>query len=517
MSWQDEIDEIRRRRALALAHGGEEAVARQHDRGRWTIRERIAALADADSFREEGPIAGYADPGEDGSPPAFTPANYILGIARIEGRPVAVGGEDFTQRGGSPTPAGLRKSVYAEELALRYRIPLVRFLEGGGGSVTGTGGKQARGSRPTGDPVFATSRFASIAEVLRSVPVVSAAMGAVAGLPAARLAASHLAIMTRETAQVLIAGPAVVERALGEKKTKQELGGAKVHARSGVVDVVADDEADVMRIVRRFLGYLPRCVAELPPRATNDDPIDRRDEQLLAIVPRARRQIYKMRRIIDAVVDRDSFFEMTAGYGRSQIVGLARLDGWPVGVWANDPAFYGGSMDAEGAQKARRFIEFCDTFHLPVVALVDEPGFMIGSAAEAAGTIRYGVEAICATVRSRVPWASVLVRKTYGVAAAAHFGPRGEVFAWPSAEAGALPLEGGVAVAFRREIEAAADPDALRRELEERLSRGRSPFPRAESFGVHDLIDPRDTRRRLCEWVGLARLALEDRVLRGVG
>jgi len=517
VSWQEEIDEIERRRAQALAHGGEEAVARQHARGRWTIRERIAALTDAESFREEGPIAGYAESSEDGSPAVFTPANYILGVARIEGRPVAVGGEDFTQRGGSPTPAGLRKSVYAEDLALRHRIPLVRFLEGGGGSVTGTGGKQARGARPAGDPVFATSRFASIAEVLRSVPVVSAAMGAVAGLPAARLAASHLAIMTRETAQVLIAGPAVVERALGEKKTKQELGGAKVHARSGVVDVVADDEADVMRIVRRFLAYLPRSTAELPPRSANDDPIDRRDDGLLAIVPRERRQIYKMRRIIDAVVDRDSFFEMTAGYGRSQIVGLARLDGWPVGVWANDPAFYGGSMDAEGAQKARRFIEFCDTFHLPIVALVDEPGFMIGSAAEAAGTIRYGVEAICATVRSQVPWASVLVRKTYGVAAAAHFGPRGEVFAWPSAEAGALPLEGGVAVAFRREIEAAEDPDAMRRELEERLARGRTPFPRAESFGVHDLIDPRDTRRRLCEWIGLARLGLEDRVLRGIG
>ena len=526
MSWQDEVDEIQRRRALALAHGGEEAIARHHERGRRTIRERIEALADPGSFREAGPIAGHAEPPDEsdagadtaaGAAPArFTPANYVLGIAQVEGRPIAVGGEDFTQRGGSPTPAGLRKSVYAEELALRFRVPLVRFLEGGGGSVAGTAGKRGRGSGPSGDPVFAVSRFASIAEVLRTVPVVSAALGAVAGLPAARLAASHLAIMTRETSQVLIAGPAVVERALGEKRTKQELGGSKVHARSGVVDVVADDEADVMRIVRRFLGYLPRSVAELPPRSATGDPPDRREESLLTIVPRERRQIYKMRRIIDALVDRASFFEMTAGYGRSQIVGLARLDGWPIGVFANDPAFYGGSMTAEGAQKARRFIEFCDTFHLPIVALVDEPGFMIGSAAEAAGTIRYGVEAICATVRSQVPWASVLVRKTYGVAAAAHFGPRGEVFAWPSAEAGALPLEGGVAVAFRREIEAAADPDALRRELEERLARGRSPFPRAESFGVHDLIDPRDTRRRLCEWIGLARLGLEDCVVRGV-
>jgi acetyl-CoA carboxylase carboxyltransferase component len=405
--------------------------------------------------------------------------------------------------------------VYAEELALRYRIPLVRFLEGGGGSVAGTAGKGGRAPRPVGDPVYATSRFASIAEVLATVPVVSAAMGAVAGLPAARLAASHLAVMTRDTSQVLVAGPAVVERALGEKRTKEELGGAKVHARSGVVDVVARDEADVMRIVRRFLSYLPRNVLELPPRLESGDDPARRDEGLRDVVPRDRRKIYKMRRIVEAVVDVDSFFESAAGYGRSQIVGLARLDGWPIGIWANDPAFYGGSMTAEGAQKVRRFIELCDTFHLPIVALVDEPGFMIGSAAEAAGTIRYGVEAICSAVRSRVPWATVQVRKAYGVAAAAHFGPRAEVYAWPSAESGALPLEGGVAVAFRRDIEAAPDPEARRRELEEQLARGRSPFPRAESFGVHDLIDPAETRPRLCAWAALARMVVEDRVLRG--
>lgn len=515
MGWEDEIDGIEARRRLARRHGGEEAVARQHERGRLTIRERIDALADPDSFDETGPIAGHSERAEDGTLVGFTPGNYVLGVARVDGRPVVVGGEDFTQRGGSPTPAGLRKSVYAEELALRYRIPLVRFLEGGGGSVAGTAGHGGRAPRPAGDPVYATSRFASIAEVLATVPVVSAAMGAVAGLPAARLAASHLAVMTRDTSQVLVAGPAVVERALGEKRTKEELGGAKVHARSGVVDVVARDEADVMRIVRRFLAYLPRNVLELPPRLeTGDDPA-RRDPGLRDVVPRDRRKVYKMRGILEAVVDAGSFFETTAGYGRSQIVGLARLDGWPVGIWANDPAFYGGSMTAEGAQKVRRFIELCDTFHLPIVAFVDEPGFMIGSAAEAAGTIRYGVEAICRVVRSRVPWAAVQVRKAYGVAAAAHFGPRAEVYAWPSAESGALPLEGGVAVAFRREIEAAPDPEARRRELEEQLARGRSPFPRAESFGVHDLIDPSETRPRLCAWAALARMALEDRVLRG--
>jgi acetyl-CoA carboxylase carboxyltransferase component len=513
MSWQDEVEQIEARRALAERMGGEEAVARQHERGRLTIRERIDHLADPDSFREVGPIAGYSERDESGKLVSFTPGNYVLGVAKLDGRPCVIGGEDFTQRGGSPTPAGLRKSVYAEDLAVRYRLPLIRFLEGGGGSVTGAAGKGG-GPRMAGESVGAISRFKSIADVLQTAPVVSAAMGAVAGLPAARLAASHFSVMTRETSQVLIAGPAVVERALGEKLTKDELGGSKVHLRSGVVDNVAEDEDDAMRLTRRFLSYLPTNVFALPDRADMSapeaDPRDRREEMLLGVVPRERRKVYKMRKIIEAVVDRGSFFEMTPHYGRSQITGLARLDGWSVGIFANDPRFYGGAMTAHGAQKAKRFIELCDTFHLPIIALVDEPGFMIGSASEAAGTIRYGVETICATVRSKVPWASVIVRKTYGVAAAAHFGPHAHVLSWPSAEAGALPIEGGVAVAFRREIAAAPDPDAMRAELEERMSRGKSPFPRAESFGVHDLIDPRMTRPLLCDWLELSQPLLSE-------
>jgi len=517
MSWKDEVDGIGKRREQALKLGGDEAVARQHERGRLTIRERIDALGDAGTFREEGPIAGFSETNDAGELEAFTPGNYVLGVLQVDGRPCVVGGEDFTQRGGSPTPAGLRKSVYAEDLALRYRLPLVRFLEGGGGSVTGTGGKKAGASRPMGDPVYVTSRFKSMADVLQTAPVVSAAMGAVAGLPAARLAASHFSVMTRNTSQVLVAGPAVVERALGEKLSKEELGGPQVHLRSGVVDNVAEDEAGVMDQIRRFLSYLPRNAAEMParsdPQAADFDDPERSDEALLEIVPRERRRVYKMRKVIESVVDRGSFFEMTALYGRSQITGLARLNGWPVGIWANDPRFYAGSMTAHGGQKVKRFIELCDLFHLPIVALVDEPGFMIGSESEKAATIRYGVEAICATVRSQVPWVSVIVRKTYGVAAAAHFGPQGEVFAWPSAEGGALPIEGGVAVAFRREIEAAPDPEARRLELEAQFLGRRNPYGRAEAFGVNDVIDPRRTRSVLCRWIELARPVLEEKVL----
>jgi len=520
MSWKPEVEGIEARRKAALEMGGAEAVERQHAKGRLTVRERIGTLGDAGSFREQGPMAGYGETDDEGRLVAFTPANYVLGTVDVDGRPCVVGGEDFTQRGGSPTPAGLRKSVYAEDLAWRQRLPLVRLLEGGGGSVAGTGGKKGSGGgsrppRPMGDPVFANPRFESIAAVLETAPVVSVALGAVAGFPAARLAASHLSIMTKQTSQVLIAGPAVVERATGQKLTKDELGGPHVHLKSGVVDNVADDEAAALAMARRFLSYLPRNVDLLPPREATDDPTDRCEESLLEIVPRNRRKVYKMRRVIEAVFDVGSFFEMSPLYGRSQIVGLARLAGRPVGVFANDSMFYAGAMGAEGAQKVARFLRFCETFHLPVVSLVDEPGFMIGLESERAGTIRYGVDAIVAGVRSTVPWATVAVRKSYGVAAAAHYGPRGAVYTWPSAEAGALPLEGGVAVAFRREIEAADDPEAKRAELEEMLSRKRTPFPRAESFAAHDLIDPRQTRPVLCGWLDLVWPAHEAAVLRG--
>jgi acetyl-CoA carboxylase carboxyltransferase component len=509
VSWKSEVEGIEQRRRRAQELGGPEAVARQHELGRLTIRERIEALADSGSFREQGPLAGHAELDESGELSSFTPANYVLGLAKIDGRPCVLGGEDFTLRGGSPSPAGLRKSVFAEELAVRYRLPLVRFLQGGGGSVVGTSKGRPRTG---GDPVYAPHRFLSIARAMATAPVVSAAVGAVAGFPAARLVASHLAVMTRHTAHVMVAGPAVVERATRESKSKEELGSASIHERNGVVEVVVESEQEVFPVIRRFLSYLPSNVDELPPRAACDDPPGRTEQELLSIIPRDRRKVYAMRRIIQAIVDRGSFFEMAPLYGRGQITGLARLDGRTVGVWANDPRFYAGAMTAHGSRKVRRFVDLCESFHLPVVSLVDEPGFMLGSAAEKAGTIRHGAEALFAVVQSGVPWVSVIVRKTYGVAAAAHFGPGAHVLAWPSAEGGALPIEGGVAVAFGREIAAAPDPEARRRELEEQLAAGRSPFPRAESFGVHDLIDPRNTRPALCDWLEWVQPLLRDHV-----
>ncbi|MGD2133632.1 MAG: carboxyl transferase domain-containing protein, partial [Maricaulaceae bacterium] len=457
--------------------------------------ERIGAVLDPESFDEIGQGAGAPVHDDDGKLIGFAPANFVLGFGKIGGRRVVVGGEDFTLKGGSPSPAGLRKSIYAEDVAIQYRLPLVRLHEGAGGSVGGSGGP----SYPSA--VYERPRFRSVAQAMATAPVATAALGAVAGLPAARLVSAHFSVMSKATAQVLTAGPAVVERAMGEKKTKEELGGAQVHAKNGVVDNAGDDEAACFAQIRAFLSYLPGNVWELAPVIDCDDPADRAEEALIDIVPRERRRAYDMRRILSMVLDQDSFFEIGRGYGRSQITGLARLNGAPVGVWANDCKHLAGSMTADGAQKARRFIELCETFHLPIVSFVDEPGFMIGSQAEREATIRHGSNTVLTAALSNVPWASVMVRRSFGVAQAAHYGPDGYVLAWPSAEAGPLPVEGGVAVAFHREIAAADDPDAKRAELEAEFAARQSPFPRGEALGVHELIDPRETRVTLCRWV----------------
>jgi len=505
MSWNEEVKELERRRLQAQVQGGVDGVARQHAQGRLTIRERIDGLLDPGSFQEQGRATAVPDYDEQGVARELVPANYVLGFGKIDGRRVAVGGEDFTLKGGSPNPAGLRKSVYAEHMACQYKVPLVRLLEGGGGSVKG-GGKPGAS---WGDPVYAEPRFKIIADALGQVPVVSAALGAVAGFPAGRLVASHFSVMARDTAQIMTGGPALVERALRTRLSKAELGGAAIHARSGVVDNIADDEPDAFRQIRRFLGYLPSHVGDSPPRTHCDDPVERMEQDLLGIIPRESNKAFNARLILDMVLDQGSVFEIGAGFGRSQICALARMAGQPVGVLINNNKIYAGSMTAQAAQKYRRFVEMCDLFHLPIINFVDQPGFMIGLEAEKAGTIRFGMSAVAAAVQSVVPWAVVQIHKGFGVATAAHYAPNSYVLAWPSVQSGALPLEGGVAVAYRREIEAAADPDAKRKELEDALRGRRNPFARAESFSVHELIDPRETRPALCQWIDWIQPLLE--------
>ena len=511
MTWEPELEELRRRERLAREMGGEERVARQHASGRLTVRERIERLFDPGSFRESGALAGRGDY-EDGELVGFLPANCVVGRGSIDRRPAVVQGDDFTVRGGAADAAIWQKMVFAERLASELRMPLVRLVDGtgGGGSV-----KTLETMGHTYVPFIPGWDLA--VENLSTVPVVAAALGPVAGLGAARVVASHFSVIVRGSAQLFVAGPPVVAAAMGEAPDKEELGGARAQTRAGAVDNEAADEDDALTQLKRFLSYLPSSVWEAPPLLAPSDPPDRREQELLAIVPRDRRKTYKARRILEAVLDRGSLFELGARYGRSLITALGRLDGRPVGVLCSDPGHYAGGLTADASEKLTRFVDVCDQFRLPVVNFVDQPGFVIGTEAERRGTIRRGTRALTAVYQASVPWVSVLVRKVYGVAGAAH-GHAGRLnlrYAWPSGDWGSLPIEGGIEAAYRRELEAAEDPVALRGEIEGRLNAVRSPFRTAERFMVEDIIDPRDTRPLLCEWAERAHVLVAQDIAGG--
>jgi len=330
-------------------------------------------------------------------------------------------------------------------------------------------------------------------------------------------------VMVKEKSQVFVGGPPLVNWAFGRKVGKEELGGWRLHAcESGVVDNVAESEEDAFKQLKTFLSYLPANVWEMPPRRPGDDDPGRRSEELLSIIPRNPRKTYDMRRLMELVFDRDSIFEIGRFQGRSQITALGRLNGCPVGILANDSSYRAGSFAWDVAEKFQRFVDLCDSFHLPVVNLVDQPGFFIGLDAERYGTIRKGVRASFAVLQATIPWTSVYIRKCFGVAGGVQSNPSqlNWRYAWPSAVWGNIPVEGGVYAAHRAEIEAAENPMALARELMESYRGYASPFRTAEAFGIQDIIDPRDTRRLLCRWVEMVypveatRLGIKKRGLR---
>jgi acetyl-CoA carboxylase carboxyltransferase component len=497
MSWEPEIEELRRREALAARMGGEERVARQHANGRLTVRERIAALVDADTWRETGGLAGVGVYDDDGQLVDFTPSTIVVGQGEVDGTGVIVQADDFTVKGGAGNEEVWKRMVWSERAAHDLRRPLVRLVDGtgGGGSVKTleSSGYAAFPSLAGGDLVVAN---------LSRVPVVAAALGPCAGLGAARVVQSHFSAIVKGSAQLFVAGPPVVAWAMNETPDKEELGGARTQVRVGAVDNEAQDEEDALAQLKRFLTYLPPNVWEAPPIVAGTDPIDRREDELLSIVPREDRKTYKMRRIVELVFDRGSVFEMGLRFGRSTITSLARLNGHPVGVIASDPMHYGGGLTAAAAEKQTRFVDLCDQFRLPVVNLVDQPGFVVGSESERAGTMRRGARLIAAVSQASVPWCSIIVRKCFGIAGAAHGdGSRLNLrYAWPSGSWGSLPIAGGLEAAYRRELEAADDPVALRAEIEARLRNVVSPFRTAEHFSIEHVIDPRDTRRQLCLW-----------------
>ncbi|MCX8134874.1 MAG: methylmalonyl-CoA carboxyltransferase [Roseococcus sp.] len=503
MTWQPELEELRRREAMARQLGGPEKVRRQHEGGRLTVRERIERLADPGSFHEIGAIAGQASYDEAGRLTGLVPSNCVFGRATVDGRRVVLVGDDFTVRGGSADATIREKPLMAERMANEFRMPIIRIIEGsGGGGSVKTIETTGRANLPGG--VGGTGLFHYTTHNLSEVPVVALGLGAVAGLGAARLAASHYSVMTKRSS-VFVAGPPVVAR-LGAPVTKEELGGWETQCRAGAVDDAVDTEEEAFARARRFLSYLPSSVHEVSPVLPCEDDPARRDETLMDAVPRDPRRVYRMRPIIESVVDRGSFFEMGRFFGRSVITGLARLAGRAVAVMASDPFFHGGCWTSDACQKVVRFVDLAETFHLPVVYLMDCPGFMVGLEAERQATIRHGVRAMAAINQSSVPWCTIIVRNAFGVAGAAHQ-PANRLslrYAWLSARWGSLPLEGGIEAAYRAEIEAAPDSAAKLAEIEARLNRLRSPFRTAEAFWVEEIIDPRETRPLLCEFARMA-------------
>ena len=508
---------MHKRQAAVRRMGGKERVARHHSQGKLTIRERIEKLVDKDTFFEVGTLMGRGIYDENGDIIAYLPGAFVEGLASIDGRRVTVGGEDFTISGGSP--AGMHKDArfFMQPMSLQYGIPLVQLCDGAGasaasyegdrkkGSGGGQGGGGGRMSLPSG------MQWWWDVQLLQKVPVVSAVVGSCAGHVAARAVLSHFSVMVKGTGQIFPAGPPVVSRALAEDIPKDDLGGTHMHTReTGVVDNEAEDEQDCFRQIREFLSYVPDNVDEIPARKDMGDDPNRREEALLGIVPIQRKRPYDMYEVMRLIVDKGQFFEMRRYYGRAVITAFARMDGYAVGLLASNPMVNAGAVDGKAAQKMARFIDLCNCFSIPLILLGDVPGFMIGSESEKQGTMRYGMVAVMAATEASIPKVHIALRKSYGMGGDAFSAAGGMLslnlrLGWPSGEWGAIPIEGGVAAAYRRVIESAPDPEAKRKELEEKLVGVRSPFRAAEAGDVIDIIDPRDTRPIICRFIEAAQ------------
>lgn len=518
----------------AIAHrrfapdSNDPGVVRQRFRGKLTCRERIDLLLDAGSFREIGSLAGFADYDEDGRVAGFTPANHVGGWGKIDGRTVVVCADDFTSRGGHADGAIGGKSAHLDRLSIDLRCPSIRLLDGssGGGSIAAMVPKQQKagessaqessGAIVAGRPrvsgeggSFLPGHLGSSMYVsqLSQVPVINLLLGSVVGIGAAKAVLGHFSVMVRDIAQLFVAGPPVVSHAMGYDITKEELGGWHIHCRNGSVDNLAESEQEATSMAKRFLSYLPSSVYEAPPVLAPDptDPIDRREEELFTIIPRKRTMTFDMRRAIRLMADRGSFFEIGPLWGTDQIVGFVRFNGYPMGVVASDCRHInGGALTADGCDKLRRHLDLCDLFHLPLLNLVDNPGFAVGLEHEIAGTIRKGGEWMIAFAQVAVPIFTVIMRRSFGVAGNNFATPRSGASArvvWPAADVGGIPPEGGIEAAYKRQLAEAADPAALRAEINARIESARGPIGPLNRFQMEEMIDPRDTRRWLCEWV----------------
>ena len=533
--WEKVLEEVTLLQQFAnqrLAPGSTDpGVVRQRSRGKLTCRERIDLLLDEGSFREVGSVAGFASYDEDGSIVGFTPANSVGGWGKIHKRSVVVCADDFTSRGGHADGAIAAKSGYLDRLATEMRMPSIRLLDGssGGGSVAAmvpaqkkdgeSSAKESSGAIKAGRPRVAGGGGSYLpghlgstmyTEQLATIPVVNLLLGSVVGIGAAKAVLGHFSVMVRDIAQLFVAGPPVVSHAMGYDITKEELGGWHIHCTNGSVDNLAESEEEAMEMTRTFLSYLPSSVYEVPPvhAARASDPIDRREEELATLIARKRTTTFDIRKAIRLMADQDSFFEIGPLWGADQVTGFVRFNGYPLGVIASDSQHAnGGALTADGCDKLTRHLDLCDLFHLPLLNLVDNPGFAVGLEHERTGTIRKGAEWMIAFAQVRVPIFTVLMRRSFGVAGNNYATPRSEPsmrVTWPAADVGGIPPEGGIEAAYKRQLAEAADPVAFRAELNARIESVRGPLGPLNKFQIEEMIDPRDTRRYICEWVETA-------------
>ena len=467
--WQDALENLDRRRALAHAMGGPDRLAKHHQKGKLDARARIAHLLDSDSFREIGTLVG-GEVAADG---------IVIGSGLINGAPVMVGAEDFTTLAGTIGPGGNSKRYRIAELAVRNKIPLVMMLEGAGFRPTGA----HYGRTPT--DLIAQTRCSG------RVPTVAAVLGPSAGHGALVAPVCDFTIMSDQGA-IFTAGPPVVKESTGEDISKEDLGGPDVALPSGVIHNSATDDVAVLDDVRRYLSYFPSSAWSYPsPLPADENSQPRPTPELLSIISRDNRRVYDMRAVLDVVFDRPDWFEVQPSFGRAIICALAHLGGHPVAVVANQPKVLAGSIDADAADKAAHFITLADSFHLPIVFLADNPGMLPGSRSERTGVLRSGARMFAAQTSATTLKLHVTLRKAYGfgsmVMSLLGFDDQVATFAYPGATMGAMS-----AAALSRASNAAEDLSARLRDAELQAS-----YRSAEHMGFDELIDPRETRDAL--------------------
>ena len=488
-----EVEAARRR----VRDGGRpEAVAKRRAAGKLTARERLALLLDENSFREIGALVEPARDSEFNRDLVAPADGVITGTGFVDGRPIAAISHDYTVLGGSSGKNGRDKANRTIAQATAQGLPLVMLVEGGGHRIQdGMDSHHFAGAGPV---------FQLLARNSGWTPTVTAMLGQGFAGPTNYAALSDFVVMVRGASTMGMAGPALVKAGTGEEIDKEALGGAAIQAdRHGIADLAVEDEAACFAAIRRFLSYLPSNAGEPLPVLRNDDPPSRREEALLDLVPANPRKTYDIRKVIELIADHDSVFEVKPTYAANIVTALVRLGGRPVGIVANQPLRLAGMLDAKACEKAAHFMALCDAFGLPLVMLIDVPGFAIGSEAEKTGLGRRSGRMLFELGQATVPLVSVVIRKGYGAGYFAMGGGRSFeadlALAWPTAELCAMSVEGAVDVAYRRDYEAAADPQARRRELIETFKGQLGALRAGSGFGVDDIIDPSDTRHILID------------------